>query len=201
MPTGCGVWPAWWSVGPNWPAGGEIDVIEGVNKDTTNQYTLHSAEGCTLDNSHPTTLLHTGKVLNTQCASSGANNDGCAFVDTDARSFGQSFNDIGGGVYAHLWDSTGIKAWHFPRTNIPADINAQNPDPSTWGPPAAFWSSSSCDIATHFFEHVLTFDTTLCGDWAGGAYSSSGCPGTCAQAVSDPSNFASSSRLSTVPLT
>jgi len=31
MPTGCGTWPAWWTLsqeGP-WPAGGEIDIIEG----------------------------------------------------------------------------------------------------------------------------------------------------------------------------
>lgn len=29
MPWGCGVWPAWWSYGPNWPQSGEIDIIEG----------------------------------------------------------------------------------------------------------------------------------------------------------------------------
>lgn len=28
MPIGCGVWPAFWSYGPGWPANGEIDVIE-----------------------------------------------------------------------------------------------------------------------------------------------------------------------------
>lgn len=27
MPHGCSVWPAYWSVGPNWPYDGEIDLI------------------------------------------------------------------------------------------------------------------------------------------------------------------------------
>jgi hypothetical protein len=25
----CGTWPAMWMLGPNWPYGGEIDIIEG----------------------------------------------------------------------------------------------------------------------------------------------------------------------------
>lgn len=27
MPTGCATWPAYWTVGPNWPNGGELDII------------------------------------------------------------------------------------------------------------------------------------------------------------------------------
>lgn len=103
--------------------------------------------------------------------------------------YGESFNRIAGGVYAHLWDKGGIKVWHFPRTAIPADIKAQKPDPSLWGTPAAFWSSKSCDMGAHFYDHALVLDTTLCGDWAGATYASAGCPGTCAQAVSKPENF------------
>ena len=79
--------------------------------------------------------------------------------------------------------------WHFARTEIPADITAKKPNPSSWGNPVAFWSSSSCDMASHFFEHTLVLDTTICGDFAGATYASAGCPGTCAQAVSNPSTF------------
>ena len=33
----CGVWPSYWMYGPNFPASGEIDVIENVNYAFTNQ--------------------------------------------------------------------------------------------------------------------------------------------------------------------
>ncbi|RDB23668.1 hypothetical protein Hypma_008985 [Hypsizygus marmoreus] len=186
MPHGCSVWPAYWSVGPNWPLAGEIDVLEGVHDQPTNQYALHTSTGCTLSTGD---LKVPSKLLGKQCASSGSSNAGCGFLDTDTRTYGKGFNAIGGGVYAHVWDSTGIKVWHFPRTDIPEDITTKNPDPSTWGTPTAFWSDSSCDMATHFFDHALVIDTTICGDFAGATYKSAGCPGTCAQAVADPKNY------------
>ena len=48
MPEGCGTWPAWWLVGPDWPNGGEIDIIEGVNNQIYDQSTLHTSSGCTM---------------------------------------------------------------------------------------------------------------------------------------------------------
>eukprot|EP00456_Euglypha_rotunda_P017023 TRINITY_DN1574_c0_g1_i13.p1 TRINITY_DN1574_c0_g1~~TRINITY_DN1574_c0_g1_i13.p1 ORF type:complete len:223 (-),score=35.69 TRINITY_DN1574_c0_g1_i13:17-685(-) len=53
MPTGCGTWPAFWMVGPNWPNGGEIDIIEGVDKQTQVLTTLHTSDGCDMS-SEPT---------------------------------------------------------------------------------------------------------------------------------------------------
>jgi hypothetical protein len=196
MPTGCGLWPAWWSVGGNkaWPAGGEIDIIEGVNNIGTNQLTLHTSEGCTLD-SNILNSTHTGSILDTECASSAANNNGCAFGDSNPQSFGETFNNVGGGVYAHIWNDSGIYAWHFARNAIPPDIPAKAPQPDSWGVPVAMWSASTCDMSQHFSDHVLVFDTTLCGDWAGSVYPYSGCPGTCEEAVADPNNFNSESRL------
>lgn len=40
MPTGCGTWPSFFSNGPNWPAGGEIDIVEGMCL-----LTLHASGG------------------------------------------------------------------------------------------------------------------------------------------------------------
>ncbi|KAI0305885.1 glycoside hydrolase family 16 protein [Multifurca ochricompacta] len=189
MPHGCAVWPAWWSVGPNWPDGGEIDVVEGVNNHATNQYTFHTGQqtGCSLTrNSH-----FVGNMLGTECKSSADNNAGCAFADSKPTSFGHGFNMIGGGVFAHLWDSTGIKIWHFERQSIPQDILSKKPDPSTWPTPVAFLTSTSCDISSHFHDHKLVLDITLCGGWASGDYPSSGCPGTCSDLVTKGANFTS----------
>ena len=42
MPEGCATWPAFWSVAPDWPSGGEIDTFEGVNNVKNNRMTLHT---------------------------------------------------------------------------------------------------------------------------------------------------------------
>ncbi|KAF8347856.1 glycoside hydrolase family 16 protein [Amanita rubescens] len=180
MPWGCGVWPAYWSCGPNWPNAGEIDIIEGVNLNSFNQYTLHSAPDstCTLTNAGLEVLgsIMGGKTGVT-CASSESADAGCAYQDTNATSFGSGFNAANGGVFAHLWDSTGVTMWHFTRSQIPADIKAKKPNPAGWSTPVGYWSSDSCDITTYFYEHTLTLDTTICGGWATSSYPSS-CPGT-----------------------
>lgn len=48
MPTGPGVWPAFWFTGPDWPNDGEIDVMEGIDNMTQNIITLHTGAGCYL---------------------------------------------------------------------------------------------------------------------------------------------------------
>ncbi|KAI0061008.1 hypothetical protein BV25DRAFT_1806255, partial [Artomyces pyxidatus] len=188
MPHGCSIWPAWWSVGPDWPNGGEIDIVENINLATNNQYTLHSGSGSSCTLAQP--VHATGRVLGTQCMSAPDANAGCAIVDNDPRTFGHGFNAGGGGVFAHLWDSTGITFWHFARDEIPADITAGKPEPRSWPTPAAVFSSAGCDFYDHFYDHSLVLDTTLCGGYAGGAnYPNSGCPGTCEEVVADKSNF------------
>lgn len=189
MPHGCATWPAYWSVGPNWPNAGEIDILEGVHEQATNQFTLHSAPGCTLDDKNPGGASFTGRVINTKCASSNGDNSGCAVVSEDQRTYGKGFNMIGGGVIAHLWNGEQITFWNFPRGEIPQDIKSGNPNPASWGTPAAHFSSSSCDFKKLFVDHSLVIDTTLCGDYAGATYEQKGCPGTCAEAVANPANF------------
>jgi len=185
MPTGCGTWPAWWSNGPNWPVGGEIDIVEGVNDYTNNQATVHTNPGCTLSSSNSNNLGISGNVVGgTNCAALETGNQGCGVRSTDTNSFGPTFNQNGGGVYAMLWDNTGVQVWFFGRQDIPDDIQSGNPDPDNWGTPLAKWAASSCDPFQFFSQHSFIFDTTLCGDWAGSVWADSGIPGqeqSCAQ--------------------
>lgn len=94
MPVGCGAWPSFWTLGPDWPANGEIDIIEGVNNATTNQMSLHTALGCTVDNS--------GSLEGTVTSNGDCHADtvGCGVSVTNQVTFGNGFNDVAGGVYA-----------------------------------------------------------------------------------------------------
>ncbi|CAG7847455.1 Probable glycosidase C21B10.07 [Serendipita indica DSM 11827] len=200
-PHGCSTWPAAWLVGPDWPSGGEIDVVEGVHENVYNQMTVHASAGCQLDatkslaggvtlraDQNPLEMF-TGTVLETDCDATINSNAGCGIMDYDTTSYGAGLNDAGGGVYATLWDNVGVRIWFFKREDVPADITGSTPDPTTWGTPRAYWAASSC--ASSFFNNLsIVFDIVLGGDWAGATYSAAGCPGTIQDYVANPSNFA-----------
>ena len=87
--------------GPNWPAGGEIDIVEGVSDYTNNQATLHTNPGCGLASADPGILAISGTVLGgTDCAVSSTSNQGCGVRSNSNVTYGAGFNSIGGGVYA-----------------------------------------------------------------------------------------------------
>ncbi|KAK7029619.1 hypothetical protein VNI00_014317 [Paramarasmius palmivorus] len=83
----------------------------------------------------------------------------------------------GGGAYASELSSDGIKIWFWPRGSIPADVEAGAPIPSSWGTPVANWAASSCNPDRYFSNQAAIFDTTFCGDWAGGVWNDAGIPG------------------------
>jgi hypothetical protein len=169
----CGVWPAFWTFGPNWPSSGEIDIIEGVNAQSNNAITLHTSATCVVS----TAGSAPGGVLANGDCNSGNGNNGCSQSTTTANNFGDPFNANGGGVYAMEWTSSAISVHFFPRNAIPADITANTPNPSSWGAPQAKFTSSGagCNIDNHFKNHQIIFDTTFCGDWAGQVWSSGSC--------------------------
>ena len=190
MPGGiCGVWPAFWTFGPNWPASGEIDIIEGVNSQTTDSITLHTSSGCSMSSSGS---LASSTLANADC-NTGDAGTGCSVGTANTQGYGAGFNAMGGGVYAMEWTSSAIEVYFFPRNAIPGDITSGSPDPTGWGTPTASFSGSGCDIDSYFMNHNIIFDTTFCGQWAGEVWGSSSCASlasTCdAYVGSNPSAF------------
>ncbi|RPD78311.1 hypothetical protein L226DRAFT_481036 [Lentinus tigrinus ALCF2SS1-7] len=151
LPFGCSVWPSFWTKGPNWPDGGEIDIIEAVNLMPANQMAIHTLSGCTQSG--------------TDC-SQGA---GCTVGEKADNSYGSAFASAGGGVWATQFDTTGINIWFWSRKDVPSDVTSatNSVDPSSWGTPSAQYSTSSCDVSKFFTPQQLVINIALCGDWAG----------------------------------
>lgn len=182
MPAGCGTWPAFWTVGPNWPNAGEIDILEGINDNVYNQAALHTAPGCTVNNDFGGSgVLATGN----NCDATINGNTGCGIRDTRTNSYGAGFNSNGGGVYAMVWDDKGVRIFFFPRGTTPDDIDDGVPNPESWGTPTAFWPSSTCNPYQFNKDHDIIINTTLCGQWASSAWASAGNGGgqSCAQST------------------
>lgn len=140
-----------WSFGPNWPAAGEIDIIEGVNDQNTNFMTLHTSPGCAIDSAGSASVQPTTE----DCDTSVDGNAGCSFHDTDTTSYGTGFNNNGGGVFAMEWTSDGVSIWHFSHSNVPSDALGDAPVPSGWGAPVANWAGTGCDWDAHLMNHNL----------------------------------------------
>lgn len=185
MPAGvCGTWPAFWMLGANWPNNGEIDIIEGVNENSENQMTLHTSDGCTINNSG-----FSGDLITSNCwvdAPGQSANQGCSIGDKRTSSYGSGFNSNGGGVFATVWSTSSIDIYFFPRGSVPSDIGSGKPDPSSWGTPAAQYEGS-CDISSHFQSQQIVFDVTFCGGWGSPDFSS----GSCASKASSCQDYVS----------
>jgi hypothetical protein len=92
---------AFWTNGPNWPVGGEIDIVEGVNDYTNDQATIHTTVGCTIPSTDQNVLDITGTVIGlTDCSAANTGNQGCGVRASQSNSFGAAFNANGGGTYA-----------------------------------------------------------------------------------------------------
>ncbi|KAF8556871.1 2 beta-glucanase [Imleria badia] len=191
MPQGCGTWPdVWESNESNWPNGGEVDIVEGVNDQGPNQSSLHTSAGCSIPASGVSQL---GTTVSTNCDATVNNNMGCGVRSDDSNSFGPSFNDNGGGWYAIERTNNYISIWFWKRgASAPSDATsgASTIDTSNWGTPVAHFPNTQCDLATHFDANNIIINLTFCGDLAGNAYGSSGCPSSCDDYVNNnPSAF------------
>lgn len=67
---------------------------------TSNQMAIHTTQGCT----KATDSTQSGTTGITDCSQSA----GCTVAETQANSYGSSFAQSGGGVFAAQFDATGI---------------------------------------------------------------------------------------------
>ncbi|KAG8907074.1 hypothetical protein FRC01_007826, partial [Tulasnella sp. 417] len=193
MPQGCATWPAFWTtLTDNWPANGEIDIIEGVNDVSPNQSALHTTSNCTMS---ATTMTQTGNLVSTDCNWEVNYNSGCGVQVDKSLSYGPDFNAAGGGWYAMERTSTYINIWFWSRNDpaVPGEVKNGSGaiSPANWGAPYANYVNDSCDFDTHFGPENVIINLTLCGDWAGNEYIyPSTCPQTCVDHVNnDPASF------------
>lgn len=116
IPSCTKVWPAFWSLGANkeWPNGGEVDIMEGINLMTNNQMALHTTPGCM-----QTPGEQTGATLETDCST----DQGCLVAEKQPNSYGESFAQAGGGVWAVQFDDSVISMWFW-------SVSRQLPSPS-----------------------------------------------------------------------
>ncbi|TIB36352.1 hypothetical protein E3P84_00981 [Wallemia ichthyophaga] len=187
MPYGLGTWPAFWTNGPDWPNGGELDIIEGINNDTYNHVTIHTYDGCTQSGTAAAIGEYSSETHD--CSGFTPTNSGCGFEDPNPNSYGEGLNNGGGGVFATEWDVDAgtLKTWFFPRLLIPQDILNNSPNPQNWGQPVSHFVSDSCDLST-FTNHSIILNTTLCGYYAGNNFPNGGLE-ACNEFIRDPSNL------------
>ncbi|KAI9777736.1 MAG: hypothetical protein M1816_004599 [Peltula sp. TS41687] len=182
MPHGCGTWPALWTLGPNWPNGSELVLIQGVNEQAINKPAFHVGVDCRI-----TGAGQTGNLTTSNCNVYGPNQPtfvGCGADDPQECSYGRGFNEAGGGVYAMDWTSNAVRVWFFSRSRIPSDISLRDPKPETWGDPVLN-VQGGCNLDSVLRDQKLLFGTTFCGDWAGSVWSSSSCAASTNQTCPD----------------
>lgn len=194
VPTGCAVWPAFWTVTADlahWPIGGEIDILENVNNQFAyNLGSLHVNGQCSVS-----TQQQSGTTVFPNCNYQQNQQSGCriGMNGTSTPTWGSQLNSDGGGVVAMQRDFSaggpGIRMWVWSKkASIPADVTnpGKTVNPDTWGTPNADFGRLSCtgadgsktDGASQFNDHKIILDITLCGDWAGNAYGETQCPAT-----------------------
>ncbi|CBZ55040.1 putative PAN domain-containing protein [Neospora caninum Liverpool] len=191
MPEGCGTWPALWTTGADpWPASGEIDIVEGVNRQRRNRVSLHTSYGCNMwgidETNFAGTWAYSGDGLEARDCYVYAteHNTGCS-IESIEDAFGEAFNEKGGGVYVlELKQAKHIRAWYFTHQEVPEDLRIGAPDPDKWAEaqklPMAYFplNENNCPGPSHFWGHRLVINTTFCGGWGGSLFSrTAGCAG------------------------
>ena len=181
MPGGvCGTWPAYWLTGYNWPYGGEIDIMEGINLQSTNKMVLHTKAHLLMANTSdpsvaPNGMHAQGTMDFLDCSSDVEGNPGCGASGANG-SYGTEFNNNGGGVLVTEYTPEYISIWNFGRNEVPNDTFTGTPNPTTWrDPDAHFMTADGTLLTDHFTDLQIVLNIALCGDWTNGQWATSEC--------------------------
>ncbi|KAF4584126.1 glycoside hydrolase family 16 protein [Ophiocordyceps camponoti-floridani] len=155
----CGMWPAFWTHGNDWPNDGEIDVLESFNLNSWSQpgFRTSNARGDCVLRAEPQ-KRHTSPLISESCTSE----QGCYGADRRAL-----IGHEAGAIFALEWTKAFIKIYRWIPGQEPADINTDTPIPSGWGPPLVSLLTSDCDIDAHFANQRIVLNLDFCGEGAG----------------------------------
>ncbi|KAM3429226.1 hypothetical protein MY4824_008373 [Beauveria thailandica] len=161
----CGAWPAYWTLGENWPSNGEIDMYEGWNLHEVNKPAIHTAPEsevgqCYLDSSA------SAKIVSENCDNAFQNNrnawagQGCQVEEEKDGIWGAP----DGGIQALEWTNDTIKLYTWQIGKAPKNIDSDTPDTSSWGTPTVQLSSPRCDTSRAFGNQTILFTLPFCGN-------------------------------------
>ena len=83
----------------------DTDIVEAINLSPDNQMAIHTTDGCLTSNQ----IQQSGELGADDCAS----NSGCTVKELKPNSYGDDFNNAGGGVWATKFDIDGIAIWFW----------------------------------------------------------------------------------------
>ncbi|RDA93642.1 hypothetical protein CP533_4853 [Ophiocordyceps camponoti-saundersi (nom. inval.)] len=157
----CGLWPAFWTHGRDWPYDGEVDLLEGYNLNSWNQPGFRTAQKYRSDHCQLRSTpqnQQSGRIYRESCTSE----DGCFAADASAFD-----KPAAGGIFAMEWTSAHIKLYRWRPGSEPRDINSDQPDTSRWGTPMVYLLNDDCDIDSHFADQRIVLSLDFCGNPAG----------------------------------
>jgi len=171
--------------GTDWPAAGEVDIIETINGDTVIHNTIHTCpQMCDSE------WNNDGKIINCANAKNGDPNAGCSGRPYSVKS--------PEGTFACLWEKKTIKFYYWtPEQDVMSDGGplSNKPVPEQWvgdilknevrfletdtecdSELHQEWQCKSCESSnTCIFSNMkMIFNATLCGKWAGNKFDESG---------------------------
>jgi hypothetical protein len=128
----------------------EIDIIENVSLQDFNEITMYTkSTPCDMqpdEENMSGNLRHGNCYWNARPKRESGLFRGCGATAAEGT-FGDDFNQKGGGVWAPLIDDSGVKVWHFDPDDVPGDIGQGNPNPEGWGAkPVMNFAATNCNV-------------------------------------------------------